>query len=525
MSSSVSLFGVGTPGTYQLCVLRLSIAPMTLFGSLYPIVGIFLLNQTNGDLISAENMPVTIRPGFIKQGKHNKFGDSEIVHAKVTGTILPAEVSSVLGASLPSVPNTEETAFKVYNDTNLSKVRIYATWSSSFVLQPSRSYWWNRETLYHNPTATVGTFISRTVNGDWIFKWVLDNSSYTQTVISTVTGNLYHQRKNSDSYPNFTQGTWTSSLLTKSSGNIVKSGGSTSGLALECLSAPKSLSAISTELILTRIGDMNPGVIPDLISLFDLSKGNCPWLACFYAVESTKQLSLSSLEFTRDAYHWKQLIPPLKAFASLAKPKSWAQIYLWFHYGVTPTLSDASKLIDAIKKNWNNTFGEIAKQFASGHVKYGTSYDTKGMLRGVKVTYKCNARVSITPKPQATNYLEVLFYVAKSFNIELSAANIWELIPYSFVVDWFVNTNTFMRWADYSSYPTYYKVDNIILSHKRMVAVPADRYVPGDTGNLSLTAYQREIHYSFPTEPFDLRFNDPKSHWLEGAALLVSKSH
>lgn len=523
MKSSVSLFGVGMPGTYQLCVLRLSIAPMTLFGGLYPVTGLYLLDQTNGDLIPAENMPVSIRPGFIKQGKHNKFGDSEVTQAKVSGTILPAEVSSVLGASLPSVPNTENTAFNVFNDPNLSKVRIYTTFSSSSVLQPVRNYWWNKENLVSNQPGTLGTMSLKMVNGDWIFKWVLDNSSYTQTVICTVTGNLLHQRKSSDLFPNFTQGVYTSSILTKSSGQVVKGGASNSGLTLECLSAPKSLSSISKDLILTRIGDVNPAILPDLMSLFSLDKGNAPWLACYYAVESVKAISLSSLEFARDSYHWKQLMPPLKAFASLAKPKSWAQVYLWFHYGVSPTISDVSKLIDAIKSNWQYTFGDIARQFAYCHVKYGTSYDRTGKVRDDKVTYKCNARVSLRPKPQATNYLEVLFYVAKAFNVELSAANIWELIPYSFVVDWFVNTSTYMRWADYSSYPTYYSVDNILLSHKRTMDVPASRYVPGDTGNLSLTAYQREIHYSFPTEPFDLRFTDPKSHWLEGVALLVSR--
>lgn len=528
MKSSVSLVGVGLKGSYQLVAIQPSIGEFTLMGSFIPTFGLYLMNVATGDLVQADDLPVTIRPGFIKQGKHNKFGNSDVTHRKVSGSIIPKEVSSVLGMSLPVVPDTYNTGFKVYNDPNLTKMRTYTAFSNSYSTFTGPKFHHLLPQVWSDGSSgTTGKlFIEKCENG-WILTVEYDNLSYHRYWRSVVTGNLFHYKKGStDKSPHLLEGNWTQYITTKSSGDVVTSGSTTvSGLKITCLTPQCSLDEISTELVLAGIGDMgDTAVVADLQTLSDLDRGNADWLSCYNAVESCKHINFETLEFLRDSVNVRQLLPPLKAFVRLASPKAWAQIFLWFHYGVVPMISSVKELTDALTRQGKNPFMDIAKQFAKRQTKYGTFYDDTQNLRGNKALYKCNARVTVHSIVQPENMVDAFFLVLKSFNLVGSATNIWELIPYSFVVDWFLNTNQFCKWVDYTAYPTKYLVDEIILSHKWTCDLPADTYFADATGIVTLSSYAREIHYSFPMEPFELRFKDPSSHWLEGIALLVSKT-
>jgi len=108
-------------------------------------------------------------------------------------------------------------------------------------------------------------------------------------------------------------------------------------------------------------------------------------------------------------------------------------------------------------------------------------------------------------------------------DIGLDATNIWEILPYSFVVDWFINSDEYARWIKYKSFPTLYDLKQLISSVKRSTRVSSSRYLEGSDTFVSLSTYNRDLHTTFPKQPFDLSFNDPSGHWLEGGALLVSK--
>lgn len=527
MKSSISLIGVGLPGTYQLVSLVPTIAPFTLFGGMFPTFGLFLLDQVTGDLIPAENMPVTIRPGFLKQGEHAISGDTDVLHCAVTGSMIPKEVSTTLGLSLPILENTRNTGFKVYNSTSLTKTNLYNAFLSSYVALTSRPYHFYLPSVYRDDRGTTGSITIENIDGKYILTVIYDNSSYNHKWISTITGNLYHYKRNSsDKSPHCLTGSWQSYLLTKQTGQVSKSGSlTTTGISLEAWTKPTSLAGISTELVLSSIGNMgDSGALSDLMSLHSLDKGNAPWQACSYAVESMKNISFEGMEFVRDSSQVQMLLPPLSAFTKLAKPSSWAQIFLWFHYGLIPMAGSAFELIKHLNTTGFRSIMSMAEQFAKSQTRYGTVYDNTQTIRDTKVMYKCNAKVSVHPIVQPQNMVDALFLVCKSYNLVGSAANIWELLPYSFVVDWFVNEDQFCKYIDYVAYNTSYHVNQIILSHKWSVDLPANTYYPGATGSVTLGTYAREIHYKFPMEPFALRFRDPDSHWLEGAALLIART-
>lgn len=223
-----------------------------------------------------------------------------------------------------------------------------------------------------------------------------------------------------------------------------------------------------------------------------------------------------------DAYLWKTLLPPLRSFVRVASPRAWAQIYLWMNYGVLPTIRDAIDVSVAIKACEKTPWEVIAKRYAQLTTRYGSSSLPDDITQGFLIEHKCNARVTLRPGLEPRNRFDLFFNMMQCLNVEVSATNVWELIPYSFVADWFANTKELMGYIDYATYSTRYRVQQVILSHKRVSTVPVSRYGDIATGDVTLTTYDRTIHNTFPEATFDLRFTDPSGHWLEGTALLVS---
>lgn len=528
MKSKLSLFGVGLTGNYQFALMRHTFNVSTVFTGL-PITGtpfgLFLLSLDTGFLMEADDMPVSIKPGYFKQGKHDLQGDTELSQAKLVGHVWPPVVSSTLGASLPIASQTRNTGFVVRNYTS-SQTRVYPLNNPIPTPTALVQRWFTLDNVYYDGTGVLGTVTREKTSKGLHVVMHFQKGSTEMHFDVWVTGRYNYVKRlgSSGNAPDYTSGSYEVWYRLNGGTKQYLRSSTSSGLALDFYTPPTSLSNISTELALTSIGDgESSGLIRDLRSLATLEQGNSPWLACYYAVESMKAVRIATPESLRDSSHVMQMLPPFKAFAKLASPKSWAQIYLWLIYGVLPTIGDAKALSAAISSRWNLTMEEQAKEFAKAHTKYGTVYDRTQVLRNSQVTYKCNAKVQLRPRLQRSDKVAIFMTMLKLYNIEVNMANVWELIPYSFVVDWFVNTGRFAKFVDYTTYATQYDVTTINISHKRSVDLPADTYFPGATGQVSLVTYDREIHHQFPVEPFDLRFTSPNNHWLEGTALLVSK--
>lgn len=527
MKSNVSLVGLGVADTYQLCFMRSSLAAPAFPGNtMYPILGMFLLNQTTAELIPAENLPVTVQPGFLLQGEHNAFGNTSVTHCKVSGDVVPKEVNTVLGAALMPLVGSRGTGFVLNNDPDLTKIRRYSTFSSTYSTFATMYFGRNLDDIYYDPSDWHGSTTVVKSSDGYDIMIISENHYWSKVLEITCTGDLYYLGKAGlKGRPNLQKGRCVSTITDKLHNTKTVSYFTNTTLELFCVTKPCNTSSISTDLVLTSFGETgDTGIISDLRSLLNLDKGNAPWLACYQAVESFKHIPFEGMEFARDMFNIEQLKLPLKRFTSMAKPKAWAQVFLWMHYGVIPTISSAYDLIVAIKKDSNDALMQVAKKFATRQTRYGTEYDDTQEVRDTKVTYKCNAKCTLRLRLQPQNMVEALVAICKSYNLVPSAANIWELLPYTFVVDWFANTSDAAKYVDYSSYFTTYEVDEIQTSHKWTLSLPANLYYRGAYGFVTLTAYTREIHYNFPAKPFDLAFTDPKGHWLEGIALLVAKT-
>lgn len=108
-------------------------------------------------------------------------------------------------------------------------------------------------------------------------------------------------------------------------------------------------------------------------------------------------------------------------------------------------------------------------------------------------------------------------------DINLNLSNTWDLIPYSFVVDWFISVGDM---AD--------QISNFVKLESRQilgstVSTKCQRVISrGDFGNTVLTTFERMALKGYiPIPQIDLRTVasiNPK-RFIEGGTLYVSKTH
>lgn len=120
--------------------------------------------------------------------------------------------------------------------------------------------------------------------------------------------------------------------------------------------------------------------------------------------------------------------------------------WLEFQFGVRPLISDIAALIDAIKEN--NAFNERevtnVKGFgvADGRRHYNPPTQVGGAgLPTLTAREKEMSQVIVMYKGQVGAKLTAAGYIAKKVGIGLSdfVPTLWELVPYSFLVDYFSN--------------------------------------------------------------------------------------
>lgn len=185
----------------------------------------------------------------------------------------------------------------------------------------------------------------------------------------------------------------------------------------------------------------------------------------------------------------KSIKSPGKAFSKV--PKLVADNYLAWHYGARLMIQDTQDLYKALR-TWNHTL--------ENYSRYGQSW------RGDNVS----AHYSVAFYPAAVeeiNFLRVL----KDFDLLPTASNVWDLIPYSFVVDWFTGLSSSIEALEMTNRMTKWSFAYVCQSS-------TTRWSNG-LGNFKF--YSRM--YPRPVKPVAPESGGLGNHLLQGAALLVQR--
>lgn len=152
-----------------------------------------------------------------------------------------------------------------------------------------------------------------------------------------------------------------------------------------------------------------------------------------------------------------------------------SDIYLMYQYGLKPSFAD----IKAIGDFW--TSGNFSRSICD-QVLYGTWTEKNGATHTIKM------RLRLKERALSSVYLKL-----KDLGLELSAANLWDLVPYSFVVDWVVPVGDWLTaLQDYT---------DLVLNYELMFASVSSSIgepVSSNLGDLVVKYYDRGYLSQYP---------------------------
>lgn len=201
----------------------------------------------------------------------------------------------------------------------------------------------------------------------------------------------------------------------------------------------------------------------------------------------------------------KKSIPPIANLLRKRNIKSLAEFYLWYKYAYSTTVMDLEAYYNFFRK-WllesnSRTNNKIIR------LSYNKTFNPL-----FEETH--NTHYEIICEPYNVGVLQAL-------GLSLNLSNTWDTLPFSFVVDWFINLGDILARIDHSDVLSKVNVKSVITSSKHI-----KNYYPLRTfGCLSpcrAVTYQRDISDTLPLGSISLSLKDPTRHITDGAALFYA---
>jgi hypothetical protein len=206
----------------------------------------------------------------------------------------------------------------------------------------------------------------------------------------------------------------------------------------------------------------------------------------------------------------------LKSLAKVdptGKLKVAAKAFLSVHYGYKLLAADGIELA--------NELMDYTKKYTK-HLAQTIQATWKRATYGDFILRSANGHLNVYYDPFAKIGSDILSF-AEAIDIVPDFSNIWDMIPFSFVVDWFTNIGDLAQGIDdYFTLTQQCEVLGSIVSRIRKYT-----YQPkGFVGELDIQFYNRSCMAGwYPIPDFSFQLKNPVTnlyHWLEGSALVVS---
>lgn len=219
------------------------------------------------------------------------------------------------------------------------------------------------------------------------------------------------------------------------------------------------------------------------------------------------------IAFLKDLRRPKDLIPKLRNLKSL---RTHSGNYLGMQYGILPTISDLQEIIGAFKR--------VLPFFDSnGFTVYTANRSTSTSSGEIQIELEQRLKMAIDREDSEFRQF------AQSINsagFALTLENIWDLIPYSFMIDWFVKIGDFLERCDSRMRLMYLNIRYVTLSRKKKIirSVKPTSSFPY-FGTFTQVEYSRWTQDHCPLPPlFFQNTNTVSNHWLEAGALIIQRS-
>ena len=241
------------------------------------------------------------------------------------------------------------------------------------------------------------------------------------------------------------------------------------------------------------------------------------------SAQNAQALDINSIAYARDLV---ELRHSADAFIALARgkvtAKKLASAYLSFKYGLRLFLKDSRELTDAlVRERRSNT-----KNFSVCRAK--SSCTIPGLispLKGLSIRDEYYYKVYYSPVDD--KFLS-LIRTMQDWDMLPTLQNVWDLIPLSFVVDWFTDFSTTLGRIDANTYYNTLRVLGAIKTRKTCIwSIPVDRLsLPTGcvwSGNIGLDIYRRNLSPVLDLPLFRIGSPDPFHNIVELGAIIVQR--
>lgn len=193
-----------------------------------------------------------------------------------------------------------------------------------------------------------------------------------------------------------------------------------------------------------------------------------------------------------------------------------ANAWLSNRYGDRLTVADVQEIIGSFSLDGYRSAASLP-----------TSTRTRMTDRLTDESFSYDLTLTMTLRCHPKDGIADVLRKMSDFGIGLELSNVWDLVPYSFVVDWFVNVGDLFEAIDRRLYQSYWTIDTVV-SARRIVSRPLHQsaltFSGQEVADLRSVDYDRMVEKSIPTMPFSLEFGCPDLvHVIDGTALLIQR--
>lgn len=238
-----------------------------------------------------------------------------------------------------------------------------------------------------------------------------------------------------------------------------------------------------------------------------------PWSdLAVQASENFKVVKFNALEFISDLKDPKAMIPKLR---NLRKLKDAADVYLSTHFGLLPTVDDLHDLYNSIVKLKKNVD-------RNGYQTASAGYIDSEVVGDYTHTLEQHCKLAIDSEDSR---VQALVTGLENYGIMPNASTLWELIPFSFAVDWIANIGDYLEDIDNNRRLARFNVRYCTLSLKKTWTRSYDPVLNGGySGTVQSISYDRSPSLWVPRSDPSLSVPlNVSGHWLEAGALIVQR--
>lgn len=184
--------------------------------------------------------------------------------------------------------------------------------------------------------------------------------------------------------------------------------------------------------------------------------------------------------------------------------KTLSKLWLSYRYGVRLTVGDSISLM---------------RDTLSYSRKRRHCYELVGSHQYEGGTIRCR----LYADPDNSNELSRIANLLQRWDLFPSLSNVWDLIPYSFVVDWFIDVEGFLSDIDSQVQYSTLQVFSALYTWKKEWTFDS-RVVGNFRGTIRATRFVRECpKKAYPTIPSFSGFLPSENNVLDGAALIIQQ--